>query len=283
LEAGWVKSQIEGLRLQKEREEGERRVKGAPRKSTWNLQAHTSTCTMVEKVRGHTKLTTKKEAEVKTASVDDLLSGVDPSMVAKVEDEEVNALLHAMYPSEKIKAAKTAMSDGDRSRSASRSRGGRLSRPLEKERESSRRQSFKVEDSLSRSSRRQSFKVGEETLTGEDAELAKQKMDRANRLLARAMSSGVVKTKRDGTPDNDFLQGFSSPEASFSYDMAISRSPRRSPSTSRSKNATPSRSQIGRLNTMSPDFKIGSEKTAKMLSDEELSKELEDLIAFAES
>ena len=81
-EAGWVKSQIEGLRMQKEREDMSR---PPARMSSATKPGPSITSGAVSK-----RHVEKVEAKAKAVSGDDLLSGVDPNMVARVEEEEVN-------------------------------------------------------------------------------------------------------------------------------------------------------------------------------------------------
>jgi hypothetical protein len=163
----------------------------------------------------------------------DLLSGVDektlrPSLTQAVQEAEVKELLEVMYPEgggqPRSQSSQHAMPDGERH--SSRLRNGR------------------------RQGGRSKVIANGELLTGADAEQARARTDRANRLLARAMSSGVITM---GSGGNDFFQGFASPEAEFS------------PSKK-----SPSR---GRMRT-SPKA-----KALKGPSADELSKELDDLLA----
>jgi len=166
--------------------------------------------------------------EIMATQEHDLLSGIDPAMQKQAEAAEVDELLDVMYPEA---ASKATMPDDDRPSARNRRRKGKACR-------------------VARTSN-QSLCINGEVLHGEEAFVAQEKMDRANRLLARAMSSGVVQMGSGSDP-------------SFRHGFLGSLSPTKSPAPGHSTGIR-SAAALDKLNKLSPDIAIGSSRTMSPL------------------
>jgi len=123
----------------------------------------------------------------------DLLSGADPTFKAKQVDAELDELLEAMYPDGRAPPPRKVHSSSVDRRSSNPSR----------QRKS---QAEQTRVQRGRGAGSESLQVNGKNLHGEDAETARLMMERANRLMQRAVTAGVVKAGR--SQSDCFKEGF---------------------------------------------------------------------------